>query len=377
MSKVELNEGRIIFRSNVAKVGTNNVIKSIDDIAIADKKAYNILHGDGEVFEFINKVELGEEFPAIPDPWTTIILTKEWAQSFVSAVDKVAKPVFIGGHADYAISTKERAIPDGYIVGGKVIDNTLYLRNMLPEGGSDERKALIKQTVKEIKAGMLSTSTSDYMRYSINVDDDSGDVIYYAQESVKGQSNALVEEDQTGSTAEIIITSFKADTGSDGEQKGAKQMGEKTTNVELFTSLKNQLDSGRLALSEVASNLGIELMTSKQKAALKRLNDAESTVGNITDFVESVKAEKTAAFAALKEVKLKDKFKTDELIEVATPLFNLKEGDAAAIDAEIERIASLKVFKTLQGTLAASINAQLTGQSEVTLITESEGIMEG
>ena len=356
----ENNEGQIIFKSSTFVDFKDSGLKTIDDVPIANKSAYDILVGDSKPFEFINRVKLGNDAPARPDPYTTIILTSKWAQSFVDAVKKVSKPVFIGGHADASIGYKARAIPDGYITGGLVKDDVLYLRNTLPMNGSEEKQALVKQTANEIKANMLSTSTSDYMKYTIDVDEEKDEVIYYAQESVKAQSNALVEEDQTGSEAEIIITSFKANDNLD-DHKGDDNMEKTFTNGELFTSLKNQIDSGRLALSEVANKLGVDLMTTKQKAALKRLNDVESKVGNVTDFVTAVEAEKEQNFAALKETKIKDRFKSDEMIEIATPLFNLKEGSVDEIDKELDRIADLKAFKTIQGKIAASINGNPNG----------------
>ena len=62
------------------------------------------------------------------------------------------------------------------------------------------------------------------------------------------------------------------------------------------------------------------------------------------------------AFTSLKESALKSKFKSEELIEVATPLFNLKEGNAETINAEVERIADMKVFKTIQGSIAGGMH---------------------
>lgn len=358
---------QITFKNSCSMVLKGTVGDSkVGTVTIGNKDAYKALVEDAEVSEFVNIVHLGEEYPAKPDPWTTVILTEEWAKSFVNAVKESPKSLFIPGHTDANIGYKMRAIPDGYITGGKVQDGKLYLRNtMILDGTKD---ALIHQTSKEIKAKMLSTSTSDYMKYRTELDDDTNEIVYFAIESVKGQSNALVEADMTGSETEIIITSFKAESGEDGKQ-GEEHMGEKT-NVEMFTVLKNQLDSGRLALSEVATSLGIEIMTTKQKTALKRLNDVESKVGDITEFVKQTVESKVEAFATLKETKIKSKFKNDELIEIATPLFILKEGSVEEIDAEISRIAELKVFKAIQGTKAGQINFKPAGVDEE--ITDDE-----
>lgn len=365
---------KITFKTAITVDLKENNLSGIDSIPLGNSAAVKELIGEGTVYEFVNKVMLGEKHPAKPDPWTTVILTEDWAKSFVQAL-KTPKPLFIDGHADFAISPKSRAIPDGYIVGGTVINDTLYLRNALPEGDTDNKKALVKQTVREIKAKMLSTSTSDHMRVVLSRDEEERIDTYFAVESLNGQSNALVEADQTGSEAEIILTSFKADDSFESKPKG--ETGMDKTNLELFTSLKNQIDTGKLALAEVATSLGVDLMTTKQKAALKRLNDAESLVGDITVFVDKINTEKEQNFVSLKEAKIKDKFKEDDLIEIATPLFALKSGSVAEIDAEIERIASFKVFETIQAKKLNEGNFTPGGSRDENTLEDSSDTMEG
>lgn len=377
----EFKTERVVFRTNIINSYSETAINSIEDVPIGNKDAVDVLMSGGKRDEFINSMKLGDDYPAHPDSYTTFIMTKEWAESFAQHVNTTPKPLFIGGHAEYSVSAKERAIPDGYLIGAKVIDNTLYLRNAFPEGNSEQQKALFKQTMNEIKAGMLSTSISDIMKYKIVRDDESYDSTYYATESLKGQSNALVEHDMPASEAQIIITSFKSGS-SDGselsDERGAEHMGDEnktlTTEV-LFTSLKNRLETGTLALPKVAEELGIDLMTSKQKTALKRLNDAESKVGDISEFVESVMAEREASFKEMKDLKLKEKFKDDALIEVAETMFSLKAGTADEIDAELDKISSLQVFKNIQGATAASINSNPGGQGAA--VIEEIGTMEG
>ncbi|RLI54177.1 MAG: hypothetical protein DRP09_13830, partial [Candidatus Thorarchaeota archaeon] len=365
------------FKSGIVADFKSSKLKDINSVPVGNSSAYKELVGEAETKEFINVVALGEDNPAHPDPYTTIVLTEEWAKSFVKSVKDSPKPLFIEGHTDAAIGYKMRAVPDGYLTGGMVLGETLYLRNTLVLEGTEDKKALINQTVKEINAGMLSTSTSDYLKYETKTDEE-GNVTYFAVESVKGQSNAIVEADMTGSDASIIITSFKAGIDSSGEnKKGEEQMGEKTmTNTELFTSLRNQLDSGRLALSTVAESLGIELMTAKDKVALKRLTDVEARVGSIDEFVASVEAEKEGAFTSLKEAKLKEKFNTPELLEIAEPMFSLKEGSAEDIGKEVERIAELKAFKAIQSKLALSMNYNPGTGEEATAPVANE-TMEG
>jgi len=368
------------FKTGILTSFKDSKIKGIDSVPVGNMAAYKALVGEAEVHEFINVVHLGEDYKAQLDPWTDIVLTEEWAKSFATSMKESPKPLFIPGHSDADAGFKMRAIPDGYMTGGMVSDDRMYLRNTLIIMGTEEKKELIEQTTREIAAGMLSTSSSDYMKYEIETDED-GNSTYFAIESVKGQSNALVEADMTASKADIVITSFKAEIdSSDEKEEGVKHMAEKTmSNAEMYTVLKNQLESGHLALKDVASGLGIEMVTAKQRTALKRLNDAESIVGDISEFVTGVVADQEAAFVSLKEAKIKEKFETDELIEIATPLFNLKEGNAEAIDVEVERLSGLQIFKTIQGRLAEGVTYTPGNKEggEGTDETENKEEMEG
>lgn len=373
----EVKQSQIIFKSSIVTEFKSSKLSSVDAVPIGNVASTKVLFDDGKKNEFISTTRFGEDFPAQLDPWTQIVLTKEWAASFAEQVNLVPKPLFIAGHADTGVGVKERAIPDGYLTGAMVLGDILYLRNSLPEGETPERKALINQTLKEINAGMLSTSLTDVMEYNIVVDETEDTYMYFATKSLKGQTNALVEHDQTASEAEIILTSFKAEIDSSGEkEEGDKRMGEKTmTNAEHFVVLKNQLESGHLALATVAEGLGIEVMTAKQKVALKRLNDAESRVGDIAEFVAGTVADREATFTSLKEAKIKEVFKTDELVEIATSMFALKDGSVEAIGTEVTRISELKAFKAIQGKVAGAMNYN-PGNGE-TEETGSNETMEG
>ena len=341
------------LKASIVKGSKDTNISSLDDVPIADKTAYATLLPD-EKYEFISRMKFGEDFPAQLDPWTKVILTSEWATSFAKAVNNIPKPVFVPGHMDQD-TYKTRAIPDGYMTGAKVINEILYLRNSLPTGETDERKAFMGQAKREIAAGMLSTSIGDVSQFKRVFSDEFGkDDQLFAIESLKAQTNALVEVDQTGSEADIVLTSFKS-SGVEGDES----MEPKTFDLEqVYVALSNQLESGKLAVKDLAKKLGITVMTTKQAEALKRLNDAESKVGDITEFVAKQAQNKQVTFDELCTSALKSTFKTDELIEVATTLFTLKEGSVDEIKTEIERVAALKMFTKHQGVIAASINTE-------------------
>ena len=80
---------------------------------------------------------------------------------------------------------------------------------------------------------------------------------------------------------------------------------------------------------------------------------------------------------SLKEAKIKETFKTDELIEAATSLFAVKSGGVAEIDTEVERVATLGIFKNIQGAAAASINHESSQVDDTGNSDTETGAMEG
>jgi len=354
-------------------------LEGVQSVPIGNTQAYKDLVGNTEVYEFINTVKLGPDFQAQLDPWTNIELTEEWAQSYAKGINEVPAPLYIRGHENSGTHYKMRAVGQGYVVGARVKGNELHLRNTIPIVGTDEDIELAHKTAREIKANMLSTSSADLIVMQLEIDEDKETSLYKAVESVGQRSNALVEFDQTGSYAQITDTSFK--NGSSYEEpknniQGASEM-DKMTLEQMFVSMKNQLETGALSLTDAAKNLGITILTQADKLALKRLTDVETAMGVPVDvFYKKQCDAQEATFKSLKEAAISKKFVSDELIETATELFTLKAGTVEEITAEVERVAAFKVFKTLRGNEAgkvgASFNAdgvQVNGDDNETVTT--------
>lgn len=350
--KVEVTKEPVFYKSAI------DTDMDIENISIGNKKAFETLSEDDEEPKFfISTVRLGEDYKTMT--WPEVVLTESWAKSFVAAVNKSPGPLYIEGHEDSDFSRQLfRAIPDGYVVGGKVENDTMFLRNYILPGETDIQKALVKQTIREIKAGILSTSTGDIQKHRLEFDEND-EPTYYAIESIKNQTNALVEFDMTGSHADIKAANFKNSFTYSDENKsqGDVDMEKETiTTKEMLSRLKNQVDAGLLEVSQLSSGLGVEVLNADKKADLLRLKQAEDKVGNITNFVNSFEETKKEAFSTLKENKLKATFKDEAIYEIAESLFMLKSGSSEDVDKEIERISKLKAITKLQGSIASSIN---------------------
>lgn len=337
---------------------------SPEEIPVGNMEAVNALFADMEQLEFVNEVLLGEAYPA-SEGWSEVILTEEWAQSFAAAVNKKPGFLYAKGHED-AETWFTRAIASGYIVGAKVEDGRLLLRNRLLERESPENKELMHQTLNEIRAGLLSTSTGDYQKRRVEVDED-GDIKQFAIESVKNQTNALVEHDMHASEATIIASNFRLGSYDDVGRsftstkviKDIKDIAEDDVNLkegevtmeEHITAIKSNMKK-----AEIAEAFEIEVVSEEVKTALKKLEDAEAKVGDLEAFVTSTLADRAAVFKALKDNALKEAFKEQEVLEAAETLFTLRNGSKEEVEAEIARLKELSGIKKMQSVIASSIN---------------------
>lgn len=357
---------KTLFKSSVVSV---NRIKP-EDIPVGNQDAVSkLFNKDDNPAEFVNEVLLGEGHET-DDYSGNIILTDEWAESYAKAVNEKPGVLYARGHED--VNPYLRAIPSGYIVGAKVDNGALLLRNRLILKKNEAEKEFVEQTMREISAGLLSTSTGDLQRRRIEFTDQ-GDFKQYAIESIKNQTNALVEHDMPASDASIIGSNFKkvtvqyfnednelvkteeinsAVSGVDNKSQGDVEMNIK----EHLSVLKSAMTDGTLDVSKLASELEVKVLTEEQQTSLKRLEDAEKKVGNVAEFIKAVNEEKEGNFKALRDQSLKNEFKEDEVHELAQTLFSINSGGAKEIEAEITRLKELSVVKKVQSLLASSVN---------------------
>jgi len=354
--------GRITYETTKEscyfKTTVNNKIAP-SEIPVGNINAYAALRpkDDEAPALFVSVVNLGENYPTMT--WDKIVLTEQWAKSFAEAVNTNPGPLFLRGHEDSDWSKAAfRALAGGYIVGARVKDEQLQLLNYILPGATEEGKALVSQTLREMEAKILSTSTGDIQKHRIEFDEE-GEPTRYAIESLKNQTNAIVEHDMTGSHASIVGKNFKSsgDAGENNDSQGDNGMENNLTVEEMLTRLKNQVDLGRLDVPTLAGGLGITVLTAKDQQDLTRLRDAETKIGNITDYIGRVKQTEEETFSTLKENKLKAAFEDEGVCEAATEFFKLETGSTEEVDAEIERIKTLKVILKAQSNIAGSINA--------------------
>lgn len=364
MGKNKLEQYKSLFKSKVA-----TGVKP-EDIPIGNPEAVNMLFKDMEAIEFVNEVLLGEDHRT--DDWSgNIVLTEEWAKSFAKAVNEKPGFLYIKGHTD-AAHWAMRAIADGYIVGAKTESGRLLLRNRLLVKKSVDAQDLVEQTMREIAAGQLSTSTGDIQKRKIVWDEDKSTYTQYAVESVKNQTNAIVEHDMHASDAKIIGANFRtgsydenghfiATQGNGEQEKGDEDM----TFAEHLAGLKTTLKAGGDGnVQTVVQELGIEVLTEEHKTQLSVLKSLNQKVGgDAVSFVDTVLKERTKNFETLRDAELAKEFTVKEVLGIARDMFALKEGASMEeIQTEVARLKGLDSIKNMQTYLASQVGFAPSGE---------------
>ena len=371
--KPKIETKKTLFRSSIVAVNSTKP----EDIPLGNVEAVNKLFGeDAQPTEFVNQVLLGDDHAAVE--WDgEVVLTEDWANSYAEAVNKTPGVLYARGHED--VNPYLRAIPSGYIVGAKVENGSLLLRNRLINKKNEAEKEFVEQTMREISAGILSTSTGDIQKRRIEFTED-GEFKQYAIQSIKNQTNALVEHDMPASDAAIIGANFRSTVcyydekgelvkteklSLDEEQGKNISQGDVKMNLsEHFSVLKSAMKEGTLDVSKLSSELEIEVLTQEQKTALKRLEEAEAKVGNVDEYLKSIETKTKANFTALRDKSLENTFKEPETLELAKTLFSLNSGGAEEIEAEITRLKDVSVIKKVQSLLASSANHSPIGDDD-------------
>lgn len=343
---------------------------AVNDVPVGNTEAVTALFADQKEYEFVNQVLLGENHKA-SEGWSSVVLTQAWARSFADKVNAKPGPVYLQGHEDAQIGAM-RQIPAGYIVGAKVDEayeggaGRLLLRNRLFEKGKFSTE-VIEQTLREINAGVLSTSTGDYERREYAYDEETDEVNSFAVESVKNQTNAIVEHDMHASDATIITSNFKyvpcdehgkdignpIDCTSIRSDLKNNQGDDSMTKEEMLNTLKSMFKDGSVTSDEVVAILGVKLMTDEIGTSAATFKEVKALLGDkdlkefVTTALKQTNDKKAEEFKTLRETKLKASFTDEVELILAKNMFKLTEGDEAAVDAEVTRIQSEADMKEL------------------------------
>jgi hypothetical protein len=337
----------------------------IEDVPINPnlKEVFKILSkGDKDPFFFISEMKLGEEYPTAYGD----IMTTDWAKSFVDKLNVAPFPMSALGHKNVT-TPWERAESHGYVLGGKVINDSLYLKNYLLGGLTEPTKEFAKKTIREMKAGMLSTSISNQQRYVMLMDDTTEETKWYVVESLIGQRNDIVEHDLAASEAAIVARSFKKSDKADESAKkfntGDKNMDTPIIKKEMLTKLRNLKQSGDLSITEIADSFKLELATDEMKSAMSTLKSIQEITGkeNPIEYMKALKEKADrvdeAEFTSYKNEAIKEVFKANEtMLPHAEELFSLKKGTKEECLEEAKRIASLKTIKELASKMASDMS---------------------
>lgn len=355
--------------------------KDIDSIVpVGNKEQVDVLFAqfkDKLALEFINEVLIGEDHPVEDSIFgESVILTPEWAKSFAKAVNETCKPLFIGGHENLD-GYKTRAIPDGYIVGASATNDKLVIRNRLFNAGK-YGEAVISQTMSELRAGTLSTSTGDVQKREYEYNEDTGKWTSHVTESLKMQSNAIVEEDMAAADAHVV-SSFrigyyneKNEFVSD-ENKLPSEVKENGMDLsEHISIVATGLKNGQVTSDALASAFGVKIITKEQESMLSKVADATKEIGSdAIEYALSMHKNENANFDKEFESALKEAFPNDmvyrmaELSKSKLTVTRTSQGIKDAIEAlkKDDNVVSANKFVLGQG-YKPSTGSTLAGKDE-------------
>ena len=365
MNKSKLELYKSVFKTTIV----NKDGYSAESIPVGNAEKVDTLFAQMQPIEFVNEVLLGDEHPI--DDWLgPIILTEEWAKTFAQAVNTVPGFVYLKGHED--IEPYKRAIPSGYIVGAKVEKDRLLLRNRLLMRESVEGRELVEQTMRELNAGVHSTSTGDIQKRRVEYNEEEHTWKQFAVESIKNQTNAIVEHDMHASDASVVSTNFKiayydennklimidpSSSEEDTKFKGDIHM----KFQEYVEGIKTSLKSGEGTIETLLKALDIEILSDEHKASITKLKSVEQRVGgDIVKYLDEQDKAKKVNFKATVEAKLKDAFKDADVYDIAQSLCKFVGDDVAPVedakvDEEITRLKAHKSVQKMQTLLASSV----------------------
>lgn len=332
----------------------------IGDVKINDaiNTQYQALsRGDNNPYFFLSEMKIGPEHPI----YDGSVMTKEWADSFVDKLNNAPFPMSSLGHV-HVKNELERAENNGYVVGGVVVGDSMVLKNYLLPGETPESKELANKTKREMVAKMLSTSISDKARFAVMEDEETGQLQWFAIESLCGQRNDIVEHDLTGGDAAIIAQSLKKNTD---KSVNNKEKNMEITSKEMITKLQNLKNSGDLSVEEIAKAFNLKLVTKTMTNEVTLLSNLKKEIGE-GDPIEIIKNLKAAAarvdeseFNLNKDKAVKEVFENENLKKYAEGLFNLKAGNLEDCKAEAKRVSELPIMKDYASSLAGDMSKGL------------------
>lgn len=321
-------------------------IESIPMTPACQKAFIELSKGDAEPFQFVQELKFGEKYTATDGS----IFTKEWAESYVAKLNDAPIVGSKDGHTAMNWErSRERVSNEVYLIGSKFADDeTVLLRHYVTK---DMPEHEYNKLVKEIKAGLVSTSIMCMAEYNIVYNEEDESAVWYAVKSIGGERNDLVEWNQTGMVSGLVAVSQKSPVVNN--EKGDKPMEALDING-AFAVLQTACKELKVDPVVIAEKLGFKekLVTDEVKQKAEKLDKAEAIVGDIGVFVEKQIQAQKDNFATIKAVALEKEFGTNDVAkDVASDLI----GDAPVAQKDLEaKIEEIKALASMKKILSAS-----------------------
>jgi len=223
---------------------------------------------------------------------------------FKSFISKLKERPIPGAKDGHHLSWGERPQTDFIMIGGKVSSNgdgtgKAYFKNYIPKEGNDV-------FIRENKSDMVHYSLVSYTKDEYE-EDENGDFIINAIESIKGERNDAVE---------YGLGAMEQKTNADsGDSKDKPKEEGNVNKKELLEKLKTLKANAEITLDEIAEALGLgaKLLTKEHSDALKVVNSlAEKGIEKPLEQLEKMQADIKANQEDVRRAKLDTVYGIDE-----------------------------------------------------------------
>ncbi len=268
-----LNEVRVTHMEDLGAETLDVDPKNIPTL-VPDKIMAEWQNGDSDPYYKIQKIP-------VPVTANGMVYTQNFFESFLSKAQKTPIPGSKDGHDE---RYGKRAPTDFILVGGKVETNSdgvgfVFFKNYIPlvcaDGSSN------KQFITENKSGMVHYSLVSHLEYLRTDDPVTGDYVYTALRSLKGERNDAVPLDLGAMTQ---VTNAVNDGGKIKKEKESLM-----NKDEVLKAVKTFMENGTLGVGELATTLGInsKIVNPESVAAveLKKSLDGIKSADPVTEIV--------------------------------------------------------------------------------------------
>lgn len=298
-----------------------------------------------------------EEIEDITEPANGVEFTPEFWDTYLAVLREHPIPGRKKGHVSpYSYETAEN---DFYVIGGKIENNKVFLKNYIPPDGFESSN---KSFIRDIKSGLIHFSVVSWTEDIIETDENGMIKSIKAIRSVKGERNDAVEVGMGAMKQKVN----KDDNTSNNNKTEGYIMAENVYN-DIVKNLKNQIDNGSVGKPQIAKDLGIEIVTDEHKQAIEIIKKLEKVLGScdfekeILEMKQNAETVKQQAYDNIREKEMTAVFGPEKIKVNGIDTDNLKRLAAEPLVSKViqdEKILKEQIEKAKENPVVKNASFQ-------------------